>query len=99
MILMMGLSKLDDCQSDVQITIIVRILLQQNVLRLQIAMYQLRFPQKGEAVDQLLREDSYEGRRQAAELVLLDQFVQIDTEEFEDEAEMLAVDEGIFQPQ
>jgi hypothetical protein len=36
---------------------------------------------------------------QPSELILFDQFVQVDTQQLEDQAEMLSVDECVFQPE
>lgn len=42
------------------------------------------FVQQAKTIEQLLRKNSHKCRAEAAELVLLDQFVKIDTEEFKD---------------
>lgn len=44
----------------------------------------------------MLGEYAHESGRETAELVLLDELVQIDTEKFKDEAQMLSVNKGIF---
>lgn len=53
--------------------------------------------QKTQRIQKLLREDTDECGTQATELILLDQFVKVDAEEFEGEAQMLTVDEGVLQ--
>lgn len=43
-------------------------------------MDQVSFIQKAQSIQQLLSEDTDEGRTQSPELVLLDEFVEVDTE-------------------
>ena len=62
-------------------------------------MYKARLIKQTESVQQLLGEDSDEGGTQTPELILLDQFIQIHREKLEHQAQMLLVDEGIFQPE
>lgn len=50
-----------------------------------------------QTIEELLGKDTDQSRAETAELVLLDELVQVDAEQFEDETEMLAVDEGIFE--
>lgn len=73
--------------------------LQQDVLRFQIAVDEAGLVEQGQAVEQLLSKHTHQGGAKASELVLLDQFVQVDAKEFENQAEMLAMDEGILQSQ
>lgn len=54
------------------------------------------FVQQRKPIKQLLGENTDKRRAQASELVLLDQLVQIDAEQFKDKAEMLLVNEGIL---
>ena len=70
-----------------------------DVLRLQITMNQVSFIEKTQRIQQLLRKDANQGCTQSSELILFDQFVQVDAEEFECQAEMLSVDEGILESQ
>jgi hypothetical protein len=46
-------------------------------------MYEASFIQQAKSIQQLLSKDSHEGRAKASELVLLDQFVKIDAQQFE----------------
>jgi F0F1-type ATP synthase epsilon subunit len=55
--------------------------------------------QQAQAVQELLGEDAHQGSAEAAELVLLDELVQIDTQQLQHETEVLAVDEGVFETQ
>jgi len=55
------------------------------------------FIQQTQAIEKLLGEDAHEGSTQTTELVLLNQFVQIDTKKFKHQAQMLPVNECIFQ--
>jgi hypothetical protein len=71
-------------------------ILQQNVFWLQIAVDQSGLVEQGQPVKQLLREYPDQRCAKAAELVLLDQFVEVDTQELENKTEMLPVDEGIL---
>lgn len=59
------------------------LLLEQYIFRLQVAMYQASLVQKAQPIQKLLREDPNEGRAQPAELVLLDELVEVDTKKFE----------------
>lgn len=55
-------------------------LFEQNILGFEIAMDEMGFVQKAESVQELLCEDTNECCAQSAELILLDEFVEIDTE-------------------
>ena len=59
-------------------------------------MNQSCFIQKTETIEKLLCKDSDECGAKASKLILLDQLVQINTQQFEDQAEMLSMDEGVF---
>jgi hypothetical protein len=54
--------------------------LQQDILGLQVAMYQSSLVQQTQPIQKLLRKDSDECRAQASELILFDQFVQVDAQ-------------------
>lgn len=58
-------------------------------------MYQSCFFQDGHGVQQLCREHLHELSAETLELVLLDQLVQVGRQEFEDQTQMVLVDEGI----
>lgn len=73
--------------------------LQKNILGFQIAVYQARFVQEGQAIQELLGENPDQRGTKTPELVLLDQFVQIDAEKFKDQAQVLPVYKGILQSQ
>lgn len=60
-------------------------------------MNQVSLVQKAQRVQQLLCKDADEGRAETSELVLLDQLVEVDAEQFKGKAEVLAVDEGVLQ--
>lgn len=62
-------------------------------------MDDMRLVQKTQRIEELLRKHADQGCTQPAELVLLDQFVEIDTQQLEDQAEVLPVDEGVLQPE
>jgi hypothetical protein len=55
--------------------------------------------QQAESVQQLLSKYPHKRRAKASELILLDQFIQIDAQQFEHQAEMLSVNECILQPE
>jgi hypothetical protein len=74
-------------------------LLQQDILWFQIAMNEPRLVQETKGVQKLLSKHPDKSRAQPSELVLLDELVQIHTEQLEDETKMLLVNEGVFQPQ
>lgn len=74
-------------------------LLQQDVLWFQIAVDQVGFVQKAQRIQKLLGKYADEGCAQATELVLLDQFVEIDAEQFECQTKMLAMNKCVFQPE
>ncbi len=74
-------------------------ILEEDILGLQIAVDQPRLVQQSEAVEKLLREDSDQRGAEATELVLLDQLVQIDTQQLEHQAQVLPMDEGVLEPQ
>lgn len=75
------------------------VLFEQDIFRLQIAVYQFRLSEQSQAIDQLLRKHAHQCRGQSTELILLDQFVEIDAQQFEDKAQMLPVNKGILQSQ
>lgn len=60
-------------------------------------MNQVSLVQKAQCVQQLLRKDADKGRTETSELVLLDQLVEVDTEQLKGKAEVLTVDEGVLQ--
>lgn len=62
-------------------------------------MYNSRLAEKAETVQELLRKHTDECSTQSAELILFDELVQIDTEQFKHQAQMLSVNECVFQPQ
>lgn len=62
-------------------------------------MNQSSFVQEAKRIQELLGEHPYKGRAQPPELVLLDELVQVHTEQLEDKAKMLLVYEGVFQAQ
>jgi hypothetical protein len=62
-------------------------------------MDQMSFIQKTQRIQQLLRKDTNECRAQTSELILLDEFVKVDTEQLECQAKMLPVDKGVFESQ
>lgn len=55
--------------------------------------------QETQAVEKLLSKHTNKRRAEAAELILLDQLIQVDTEQLKNETEMLTVDEGVLQSQ
>jgi len=55
-----------------------------------------RLVQQSKAVEKLLGEYTDKGCAKAAELVLLDQLVQVHAEKLEYQAQMLLVDEGVL---
>lgn len=59
-------------------------------------MYQPCLVEQREAIEKLLGEDAHEGCAQSSELVLLDELIQVDTQQLKDQTQMLSVDEGIF---
>jgi hypothetical protein len=60
-------------------------------------MDQSSFVEQRQAIEQLLGKDADKSCAEAAELVLLDELVQVDAEQFEDETQMLAMNKGIFE--
>lgn len=70
-------------------------ILQQNIFGLQIAVYQPGLIQERESCQELLGEDSHKCRAQTAELVLLNELVQVDAQQLENETQMLSVDESV----
>lgn len=62
-------------------------------------MDQASLIQKRQPVQELLSEDPDQSCAKTTELVLLDQLVQVDTEELENQTQVLLVYEGVFQPQ
>ena len=84
MILMIGLSRL--CELDLIYppqSRKVDILFEQNVLRIQVAIYYPSLIQKTETIEKLLRKNSNKGCAETSKLVLFDQFVQVDAQQFE----------------
>lgn len=75
------------------------ILLQEDVLRLQVAMNDASLVQEAQSVQQLLGKHPHECCTKPSKLILLDQLVQVHTEKLEYQAQMLLVNEGVFQPQ
>ena len=73
--------------------------LEEDVLGLQVAVDEPRLVQQGQAIQQLLCKDPDQGGAEAAELVLLDELVQIDAQQLEHQAQVLAVDEGVLESQ
>ena len=73
--------------------------MQKDVLGFQVAVDQAGLVQKRQPVQELLSEDPDQSCAKTTELVLLDQLVQVDTEELEDQTQVLFVYEGVFQPQ
>ena len=61
-------------------------------------MDESRLIEQAQPIQQLLSKNAYERGTQAPELVLFDQFVEIDAEYFKDETKMLPVDEGVLEP-
>lgn len=61
-------------------------------------MDEARLAKEAKTIQQLLSKYSHESGAQAPELILLDQFVQIDGQELKHEAEVLAMYESILQP-
>lgn len=57
----------------------VNLLSEQNVLRLQIAMYDSSLIEKTETSEELLCKNSNQGCAETSKLILFDQFVQVDT--------------------
>lgn len=62
------------------------ILLQQNVFGFKIAMNKTSLVKKTQPIQELLRKNPYQSRTQPSELVLLDKFVQVHTEQLKYEA-------------
>lgn len=61
-------------------------------------MNQACFVEETKAVQELLSEDSHQSGAQSTKLILLDQLVEIDTEQLENKTEMLSMDECVFEP-
>jgi len=98
MILIMGLSRLPIVSTHCnRLWSSPCLLLQQDIFWLQIAVNQSRLAQKAKAVQQLLCKHSHKGGAETSELVLLDQFVQVDRQQFKDKTKMLSVDECVFE--
>lgn len=60
-------------------------------------MYQPRFTEQAQPVEQLLRKHPHQRGTQTPELVLLDKFVQVDRQQLKDQTKMLPMDECILQ--
>lgn len=59
-------------------------ILEQNVLRFQVAMYQPSLVEESKAIQELLSKHPYQCGTKAPELVLFDELVEIDAEQFKD---------------
>jgi hypothetical protein len=62
-------------------------------------MYQSGLVEQGQTVQELLCKYTNKRCAEPSELVLFDQLVQINAEQFENKTKMLSVDEGILQTQ
>lgn len=62
-------------------------------------MYEASFLQHCERIEELRSEDLNELCAKTLELILLDQLVEVGREQFEDEAQVIFVDERISQPE
>lgn len=62
-------------------------------------MYQPRLVQQTKRIEQLLRKDPNQRRTQSTELILLDELVEVDTQQLKDQTQMLLVNESILQSQ
>lgn len=62
-------------------------------------MNQTCLVQKGQTIQELLCENPDQCGAKTPELVLLDQFIQIDAEKLKDQAQMLSMDESVLEPQ
>ena len=62
-------------------------------------MYEARLLQNSEGIEQLGGENLHELSAETLELVLLDQLVQVGREQFEDEAQVVLVDERVAKPE
>lgn len=71
--------------------------LEKDILGLQIAMNDLGFLEDHQRIQQLRREDPNEAGAEPSERVLLDEFVEVVGEKFEDEAEVRVVDKGVLE--
>jgi hypothetical protein len=58
-------------------------------------MYEPSLFQNGQGVKELGRKDLDKLRAEALELILLDQLVQVRRQQFEDKAQMIAMNKGI----
>lgn len=76
----------------------LRRMLEQNVLRLEIAMNDSMMSKQRERAEDLRGESTDEGRRESSKAVGLDEFVEIDAEKFGDDAEMLSKRERVDHP-
>ena len=86
MTLMIGLSKLQPSLAHpFQRTHNQNLLFQENILRFEVAMYQPRLVQQTERIKQLLRKHPNQRRTQSAELILLDELVEVDTQKLKDQ--------------
>ena len=59
-------------------------------------MYQARFVEETQSVEELLCKHPYESSAKTTELVLLDQLIQVYAKKLEHQAQMLAVDKSVF---
>lgn len=71
-------------------------LFQQYILRFEITMDQMSLVQQTQRIQELLGKHAYEGRTQASELILFDQFIKVDTKKLKCQTQVLPVDECIF---
>ena len=58
----------------------------------------MRLVQETKGVQELLSKHPHKRGTQPSELILLDQLVKVDAEQFETQTEVLPVNEGILQP-
>jgi len=71
------------------------LLLEQHILRLHVAVYNLVLVERIQAEQQRVRELAHELQTEALEVVLLDELVQIDAEQFEGDAHVAAEGERV----
>ena len=75
----------------------MNLLFKQYVLRFEVTVNKTSLVQQRQSVQQLLCKHTNQGCAKAPELILFDELVQVDTEEFENKAKMLPMDEGVLQ--
>lgn len=66
------------------------LLLQQNIFRLHVAVNNFKFIESVQALKQRMSELADELQTEALKFVLFDQFVQIDVQQFKDDAHVIA---------